>query len=132
MNELCIDILKLSLPECFIYKVPPLRSAAGHRAEDWDLAQPLVTGCLRIYENKNELKIILYSLVNNNSTNRSDDNIKLFGECVIPHNNNEKFRSMSEKVTVYCDGVVDSSRYYVLRLVNRSDNKTLMIGIGFR
>ena len=34
----------LSVSECFVYKVPTLRSASGHRAEDWSLAAPLFTG----------------------------------------------------------------------------------------
>lgn len=27
----------LQVKEVFVYKIPPLRSASGHRAEDWDL-----------------------------------------------------------------------------------------------
>ena len=30
--------IALSVSECFVYKVPTLRSASGHRAEDWSLA----------------------------------------------------------------------------------------------
>ena len=43
------DISLLSIKEVFVYKVPPLRSASGHRAEDWDLATPLFTGYSAIY-----------------------------------------------------------------------------------
>lgn len=39
------DISLLTIKEVFVYKVPPLRSASGHRAEDWNLAAPLFTGC---------------------------------------------------------------------------------------
>ncbi len=38
------DITLLTIKEVFVYKVPPLRSASGHRAEDWNLAAPLFTG----------------------------------------------------------------------------------------
>ena len=37
MNS-AVEICLLTINECFVYKVPPLRTASGHRAEDWDLA----------------------------------------------------------------------------------------------
>jgi hypothetical protein len=40
----------LTLSEVFIYKVPPLRSASGHRAEEWGLDNPLFTGCVKIFQ----------------------------------------------------------------------------------
>lgn len=40
----------LNINECFFYKVPPMRIASGHRAEDWNLATPLLTGYLRLYQ----------------------------------------------------------------------------------
>jgi hypothetical protein len=40
----------LTLPEVFVYKVPPLRSASGHRAEDWNLENPIFTGCIRCFQ----------------------------------------------------------------------------------
>ena len=45
-----VEILNLTIRECFVYKVPPLRSASGHRAEDWNLASPVFTGCLKIFQ----------------------------------------------------------------------------------
>lgn len=45
-----LEILVLTISECFVYKIPPLRSASGHRAEEWDLANPLFTGCIRVYQ----------------------------------------------------------------------------------
>ena len=45
-----VEILTLTINECFIYKVPPLRSASGHRAEDWKLENPLFTGCLKVFQ----------------------------------------------------------------------------------
>lgn len=38
---------------------------------------------------------------------------------------------MSSSITKYIDGVVDSSRYYVLRLTNKQ-GQVAMIGMGFR
>lgn len=64
------EIIVLSVRECFVYKIPPLRTASGHRsfifyvttfsnilrlslnfrAEDWKLETPLFTGCLKIFQ----------------------------------------------------------------------------------
>ncbi len=43
-EEAIPDIAILSVKECFVYKVPPLSTASGHRAEDWQLDKPLLTG----------------------------------------------------------------------------------------
>ena len=86
-----------------MYKVPPLRSASGHRAEDWNLAAPLFTGCahsftylltehllthiligyIRITQNNNLLFIRLYNYKNTSSMADNDENLVLFGECPI-------------------------------------------------
>ena len=39
-----IEISMFKAPECFLYKVPPLKIASGHRAEDWGLGSPQLTG----------------------------------------------------------------------------------------
>jgi hypothetical protein len=62
MDDLLDDpvaIFLLTISECFVYKVPPLRSASGHRAEEWDLANPVFTGCLKIVQL--DLKVSLSS-----------------------------------------------------------------------
>lgn len=41
---LVIEQPLLTLKEVFVYRVPPLRAASGHRAEDWGLANPVFTG----------------------------------------------------------------------------------------
>ena len=124
-----VEQLMLSIPEVFIYKVPPLRSASGHRAEEWDLANPMTTGCCRLYQSDEQLRVALYALIDATSANRTDDNIKLFGECLVP--NTISSANMATSITKYIDGVIDSSRYYVLRLTNKQ-GQTAMIGVGFR
>ena len=41
-----VELILLRCPEVFCYKVPPQASAAGHRAEDWNLGEPRFTGRL--------------------------------------------------------------------------------------
>ena len=33
----------LTCPEVFVYRIPPMMTSGGHRAEDWNLAKPLET-----------------------------------------------------------------------------------------
>ncbi len=43
-EELVIEQPLLTIKEVFVYKVPPLRASSGHRAEEWGLANPVLTG----------------------------------------------------------------------------------------
>jgi hypothetical protein len=43
--ELPMEILRIN--ECFVYKVPPLKPG-GHKAADWGLETPRLTGSLRL------------------------------------------------------------------------------------
>lgn len=55
-----VELLTLTINECFIYKVPPLRSASGHRAEDWKLETPLFTGCLKVYQADTKVRVLAF------------------------------------------------------------------------
>ena len=115
----------LSIGECFIYKVPPLRTASGHRAEEWGLASPLLTGFLRVTQADTKLKITLYSYRDPSKLLASDENLVKFAECpieVAPHGD----------ITAFVDAVIDSSRYYVLRIKDPASTRTTLLGIGFR
>jgi hypothetical protein len=78
-----VELLNLTIKECFVYKVPPLRTASGHRAEDWNLASPIFTGCMRIFQADTKLKIRIYKYKNPDGLIVDNDNIQLFGECPI-------------------------------------------------
>ncbi|KAH8059776.1 hypothetical protein JL721_9197 [Aureococcus anophagefferens] len=47
-EDATIEISMFKAPECFLYKVPPLKIASGHRAEDWGLGSPQLTGRVEI------------------------------------------------------------------------------------
>jgi adaptin ear-binding coat-associated protein 1/2 len=115
----------LQVNEVFVYKVPPLRTASGHRAEDWGLADPLFTGHLRIFQTSIKLRIALYAYRDTSTLMSTDENLILFGECPIEV-------KPGEDVTTYVDAVIDSSRYFVLRLKDPKSTRTTNIGIGFR
>lgn len=81
--QVALEILVLTISECFVYKIPPLRSASGHRAEDWDLANPLFTGCLRVYQADVKLRIVIYGFKDPKRLVVNDEDIVFFGECPI-------------------------------------------------
>ena len=115
----------LSVNEVFVYKVPPLRTASGHRAEDWGLADPLFTGLLRIFQADTKLRIALYAYKDTTTLMETNENLVPFCECPI------EVKPKGE-ITSYVDAVIDSSRYFVIRAKDPSSDRTTLIGIGFR
>lgn len=115
----------LTLSEVFVYKVPPLRTASGHRAEDWGLATPLFTGHMKVFQADTKLRIDLFAYRDEKTLMSSDENLVLFGQCPIEV-------KPKEDITTYVDSVIDSSRYFVLRLKDPKSARTTSIGIGFR
>jgi hypothetical protein len=111
--------------EVFVYKVPPLRSATGHRAEDWGLANPLFTGALKIFQADTKCRVVIYSYKNPETLAMNKENLIEFGQCPIEV-------KPKEDIKQFIDAVVDSSRYYVVRLKDPKSSNTVMIGIGFR
>ena len=75
----------LSVSECFVYKVPTLRSASGHRAEDWNLAAPLFTGALRMYQSDLKMRIALFTYNDPKTLSMAPENLTLFGGKVNIH-----------------------------------------------
>ncbi|CAE7771272.1 NECAP1 [Symbiodinium microadriaticum] len=90
-----------------VYQVPPATSATGHRAADWKEA--IWRGNVRIVAHGKTMTIRL--LDTGSET--------LFAQCVIPNGEYEQ----------YVERVVDSSRYWVLKIVNGA--RHAFIGFGF-
>jgi hypothetical protein len=120
-----VEILLLTITETFVYKVPPLKSASGHRAEEWGLDNPLFTGILRVYQCDVRLRIVLYSYKNPASLSTCADNLVVFGECPIEV-------KPREDIIAFVDAVIDSSRYFVLRIKDPNSSRSVNIGVGFR
>jgi len=99
----------LSQPEVFVYRIPPRSNAAGYKASEWDLQTPLWTGSLVITAKKNDLYIRLL-----NPNNR-----EVFAECKLKQGG----------VSGIVEAVLDSSRYFVLRVEN--NQRTAFIGLGY-
>ncbi|KAJ1435871.1 hypothetical protein B484DRAFT_325355 [Ochromonadaceae sp. CCMP2298] len=93
-----VEISLITIDECFVYKVPPLRTASGHRAEDWNLANPIFTGCLKIFQGGDKLRLV----------------------------------KPGENILGFVDAVIDSSRYYVVRIKDPESSRSTLVGVGFR
>ncbi|KAF9227722.1 adaptin ear-binding coat-associated protein 1 NECAP-1 [Gyrodon lividus] len=91
-----------------VYRIPPLRANEGHRANDWgDLANPLWKGRLRIVEKSNNAAILFEDAQT--------------GELFA--------RAEYDPVKPSVDAVLDSSRYFVVRVEDAG--KKAYIGMGF-
>ena len=85
------------------------------RAEDWDLANPILTGCLKIFQINMKLRIVIYRYKNPTDptsiilTSNDDERMELFAECLVE-------LKPKENIIPFVDAVIDSSRYYVVRI----------------
>lgn len=89
------------------------------------VANPVLTGLLRVLQNDVKLFVRIYSYNDPKSLAASPENLTLFGECPIEV-------QPKGDIIAFVDGVIDSSRYYVVRIQDRASSRTTMIGIGFR
>jgi len=116
----------LTANEVFVYKVPPLRTASGHRAEDWGLDKPVFTGAMKIFQTEKKLRIVIYRFNDPTTVLTTPENLTAFAECHIEV-------KPKEDITGYVDAVIDSSRYYVLRIQDpKNPTRSVHIGVGFR
>jgi len=100
-----IEQTLLVVRECYVYKIPPRFTAAGHKAADWDLTSPLWTGRL-VALSKGEQCVVKLE----------DAKGDLFATCTVTDSSIEP--------------VTDSSRYFVLKIEDGS-GRHAFIGMGF-
>ena len=105
-----IECLLWTCKECYVYQIPPLKNESGHRANDWDVNKWLWSGALKVTATGSLLKIILYDPATG----------ALFATCPVAAHGNKAV-----------DQVIDSSRYFVLRL-DDGKGRHAFIGMGFR
>ncbi|KAF0773275.1 hypothetical protein AaE_002188 [Aphanomyces astaci] len=107
-DEAIERVLKV-INQVFAFKIPPQSSAAGHRADSWP-KDPVWTGRLVISSINDATQIQL----------RDPKTGALFAACPI-----------SKDGPPAVTKVVDSSRYFVLRLVDPKSGRHAFIGIAF-
>lgn len=99
----------------FSNQIPPKRTAMGHRAEQWNVERWIREVRLKVVSQGEACRVVLVD-------KESDE---LFAVAPIPS---------GISIDVVVEPVLDSSRYYVLRVEDTSEGRTrhAFIGIGFR
>lgn len=126
----------MTVEECFLYKVPPLVTASGYRANDWNLGAPLETCGFQVERRDNDL-YLLFTL---------DNHSKLYAQAkvrgvagALGAGGDQQMMGGSNYDNNNIEPVVDSSRYFVTKIQNphhqarpgsRADEAVL--GFGFR
>ncbi|KAM7287680.1 putative adaptin ear-binding coat-associated protein [Ixodes scapularis] len=95
--------------EVYVYKIPPRATNRGYRAADWKLDAPEWTGRMRLVTKGKDCTLKLEDKISG----------ELFAKCPI-----DKYPGIA------VEAVVDSSRYFVIRLQDDS-GRAAFIGIGF-
>jgi hypothetical protein len=117
-----IEVVAFRCAEAFVYTVPPARSAGGHRAGDWDvdhwLKKVSCMFCTTSGGDEDEADGETAGLVRLNDLQGGE----LFAECPLP---------ADVPIAACVEPAVDSSRYYVLRLVDTASGRYAFLGLGF-
>lgn len=108
-----VELILFHVSECYVYLIPPRKSAASYRADEWDVNKWNWEGTLKVVSKGEECII------------RLED--KTTGELYA-----RAFLRNGEPHPV--EPVIDSSRYFVLRVEENIGGRLrhAFIGIGFR
>ncbi|KAH8929500.1 adaptin ear-binding coat-associated protein 1 NECAP-1 [Atractiella rhizophila] len=105
--------------ETYVYRLPPRTSTAGYKAAEWgDLNAFLWSGRLRILEKSTLSASSSPTLTIQLEEATSGD---VFAQCPYDEKNWE----------AQVEPVLDSSRYFILKIVDKDTGKHAFIGMGF-
>mmetsp|Transcript_31973 Transcript_31973/g.52788 ORF Transcript_31973/g.52788 Transcript_31973/m.52788 type:complete len:268 (+) Transcript_31973:119-922(+) len=113
----------LTVNEVFVYQIPPMKSSGGHRAEDWDLAKPLKTCTLTV--ERLDSACLIKLIIEKIKLGGVGVDTSLFAQSIIKVGD-------TNKLEYFLQQTVDSSRYFVLKIVDKTLGRTAHIGVGFR
>jgi hypothetical protein len=128
VEKVVIEQRVLKLDEVFVYKIPAMRSADGHRAEDWNLAKPLATCSLVANRLDDSLCINIMAERPKANAPPGATESYLFAQSIIQM----KSQKRSHKLEHWVEPVVDSSRYFAMRIRDSKTGREAFIGLGFR
>lgn len=103
------------VPEAYVYQIPTTSRAAGHRADEWDVEHWLqAVRC----------KVVVYHATDAAEVRlETQDTNELFAACPLPKD---------KSVYTAVDPVLDSSRYFALRVEDPASGRHAFLGLGFR
>ncbi|XP_048563748.1 uncharacterized protein At1g03900-like [Triticum urartu] len=108
-----VELVLFQVAECYVYLIPPRKTAASYRADEWNVNKWAWEGALKVASKGEECVIKLED--------------KSTGELYA-----RAFLREGEPHPV--EAVIDSSRYFVLRIEENIDGRQrhAFIGLGFR
>ncbi|TQD89037.1 hypothetical protein C1H46_025428 [Malus baccata] len=108
-----LELVLFQVPECYVYLIPPRKSAASYRADEWDVNKWVWEGILKVISKGEECIIRL----------EDKNTSELYARAFL--RNGEPYP---------VEPVIDSSRYFVLRVEENIDGRLrhAFIGLGFR
>ncbi|TNY23928.1 adaptin ear-binding coat-associated protein 1 [Rhodotorula diobovata] len=102
--------------EVYVYQIPPRQSNAGYRAAEWgEMTEPMWRGRLRVIERGSDIPT--ECLINL----EDKDSGELFAQA--------PYKPSKQNPNGGCEAVLDSSRYFVLTVVDGTNRA--YIGMGF-
>mmetsp|Transcript_27093 Transcript_27093/g.64781 ORF Transcript_27093/g.64781 Transcript_27093/m.64781 type:complete len:159 (-) Transcript_27093:1298-1774(-) len=107
----------LGIAECFMYRLPK-GSSSPYRAETWNLTKPLQCVSLRI-ERRGDVLLLIFTY-----THEHEKSSKLFALCSVD--------VTKHPLDHYVEAVLDSTRYFVIRVSDEKAGREALIGLGFR
>ncbi|KAL3848779.1 hypothetical protein ACJIZ3_010661 [Penstemon smallii] len=112
-EEEALELVLFQVPECYVYMIPPRKTAASYRADEWNVNKWAWEGTLKVVSKGEECIIKLED--------------KKTGELYA-----RAFLRDGEPHPV--EAVIDSSRYFVLRVEENIGGRLrhAFIGLGFR
>jgi len=140
--KVVIEQTLLKVEEVFVYRIPPCPTSGGHRADDWNLANPQATCSLIVLHRDNALLIRLLADQPKKGGPPGAKEQHLFAQCKVQldlsaNDNASRGTSISPqhpkpKMDYWVEPVVDSSRYFAIRISDETSKREAHVGIGFR
>ncbi|GAA5996938.1 adaptin-ear-binding coat-associated family protein [Rhodotorula paludigena] len=117
MDDALESVLFISR-DVYVYQIPPRTANAGYRAAEWgEMTEPMWRGRLRVIERGNDIPT--QCLVNLEDANSGE----LFAQA--------PYKPSKQNPNGGCEAVLDSSRYFVLTVVDQTSGQRAYIGMGF-
>ena len=108
-----VEELLFRCEECYVYQIPRTASSHGHRADDWDVDNWLQAVELKVTARGAAATIKLID----------KDTKDLFAAVPVPQD---------QPLVTCVEPVIDSSRYYVVKVVDEASGRHAFLGLGFR
>lgn len=127
-DKVVIEQRLLKIDECFVYRIPPMRSADGHRADDWNLATPLATCSLVVATRDSALCINIMAERPKPGAPEGATETYLFAQSNVAVD----LSNPSHTIEHWVNLVIDSSRYFAVRIKDAKSGREAFVGVGFR